>query len=409
MSDQQTFVIIGANLAGGRAAFALRTEGFAGRIVLIGAEPDPPYERPPLSKEYLRGDVTKEKLYIAAPEVYEDRQIDLLVGTLATAIDTTKRIVEVEGAHIEYDKLLLATGAYPRKLDAPGSDLEGIYDLRTIADSERIREELEPERSLVVIGAGFIGAEIAASARMKGLDVTVIEALHNPLIRALGDEMGGIMADIHRERGVRLHTNESIDRFEGGKRVERVLTRSGRAIDCDFAVVGVGVVPATELAEAAGLQIDNGIVVNEYCETSAPDVYACGDVANFYHPLLGHRLRVEHWSNAQNQAIAAAKSMMGVREPYDDIPWFWSDQYDLNIQYVGHATKWDEVVLRGDVLARRFSAFYIEAGKLRAALTVNRHRDIRPARELIRQGVPVESGKLKDEEVELKSLVPVAP
>jgi len=418
MADQQTFVIVGANLAGGRAAFALRAEGFAGRIVLIGAEPDLPYERPPLSKEYLRGDMAKEKLFIAGPEVYDERRIDLLLGVRATRLDTQEHFVELEtGERIPYEKLLLATGGYPRRLDVPGSDLEGIYELRTIADSERISAELQPGRRLVTIGAGVIGAEIAASARTKGLDVTMIEALSVPLIRSLGEEMGGIYADIHRDHGVRLHTNESVERFEpstplaagGATRVERVVTNTGRSIGCDFVVVGIGIVPATELAESGGLEIDNGVVVNEFCETSAPDVYACGDVANFYHPLLGYRLRIEHWSNAQNQAAAAAKSMLGQREPYADIPWFWSDQYDLNLQYVGHATRWDEVVLRGDVTGRKFTAFYIEGGRLRAALTINRHRDIRPARDLIQKGVTIESDKLRDEEIELKSLVPVAP
>lgn len=410
MTDQQTFVIVGANLAGGRAAFALRAEGFAGRIVLIGADPDPPYERPPLSKEYLRGDMAKEKLFIAGPEVYDERRIDLLLGVRATRLDAQERFVELEtGERIPYEKLLVATGGYPRRLDVPGSDLDGIYELRTIADSERISAELQLGRRLVTIGAGVIGAEIAASARTKGLDVTMIEALSVPLIRSLGEEMGGIYADIHRDHGVRLHTNESVERFEGTSRVERVVTNTGRSIDCDFVVVGIGIVPATELAESGGLEIDNGIIVNQFCETSAPDVYACGDVANFYHPLLGYRLRIEHWSNAQNQAAAAAKSMLGQRDPYVDIPWFWSDQYDLNLQYVGHAMRWDEVVLRGDVTGRKFTAFYIEGGRLRAALTINRHRDIRPARELIRQGVMIESAKLRDEEIELKSLVPVAP
>jgi 3-phenylpropionate/trans-cinnamate dioxygenase ferredoxin reductase subunit len=403
-------VIVGANLAGGRAAFALRAEGFAGRIVLIGADPHPPYERPPLSKEFLRGGVAIEKLYIAALPAYEDRRIDLLLDTRVTRVDTAAGLVELgEGARINYDKLLLATGATPRRLTVAGSDLEGIYELRTVADAERIRDELEPERRLVVIGAGFIGAEIAASARMKGLEVSVIEALPVPLLRALGEEMGGIYADIHRDNGVRLHTNEAIERFEGDTRVERVVTSTGRTIACDVVVVGVGVTPSVELAEEAGIAVDNGIVVNEYCETSAPNVYACGDVANFYHPLFGQRLRVEHWSNAQNQGVAAAKSMLGVREPYADIPWFWSDQYDINMQYVGHATAWDEVVLRGDVKARSFTAFYVQDGYLRAALALNRHRDIRPAREMIRLGAPVASAKLKDESIELKSLVPVAP
>jgi 3-phenylpropionate/trans-cinnamate dioxygenase ferredoxin reductase subunit len=409
MEDKQTFVIVGANLAGGRAAFALRKEGFDGRIVLIGAEPDPPYERPPLSKEYLRADMAKEKLFIAKPETYEEQSIELRLGVRATRLDATGHAVELEnGERIAYDKLLLATGGSPRKAGAPGSDLEAIYYLRTLADSERIGAELQPGRRLTVIGAGFIGAEVAATARMKGLDVSVVEMAPVPLGRALGPEMGGIYADIHRQRGVHLHTGEAIERFEGSARVERVVTSTGRSIDCDFVVVGVGIAPATELAEGAGLTIDNGVVVNEYCETSSPDVYACGDVANFFHPVLGERLRVEHWSNAQNQAAIAAKNMLGVREPYVEIPWFWSDQYDLNMQYVGHATSWDEVVLRGDVRERKFTAFYIKGSRLRAALTVNRHRDIRPARELIRQGVAIESAKLRDEDIELKSLVPVA-
>jgi 3-phenylpropionate/trans-cinnamate dioxygenase ferredoxin reductase subunit len=410
MTDRQTCVIVGANLAGGRAAFALRTEGFTGRVVLIGAEPDPPYERPPLSKEFLRGDVTKERLYIAKPETYDEQRIELRLGVRATSVHTQQRTVELEtGERVAYDKLLLATGARPRRLTVPGSDLAGIYELRTVDDASRVAAELAPGRRLCVIGAGFIGAEIAASAKQKGLDVTVIEALPVPLLRALGEEMGGIYADIHRDHGVRLHTNEAIDNFQGDTRVERVITSTARGIECDFAVVGIGVEPATELADAAGLEVENGIVVNEFCETSAPDVYACGDVANFFHPLLGHRLRIEHWSNAQNQAVAAAKSMLGVREAYTDIPWFWSDQYDLNLQYVGHATRWDEVALRGDVTGRKFTAFYMEDGKLRAALAVNRHRDIRHARELIRHGVTIESAKLKDEDIELKSLVPAAP
>ncbi len=410
MTDTQTFVIVGANLAGGRAAFALRKEGFDGRTVLIGAEPDPPYERPPLSKEYLRGDMAKEKVFIAKPEAYEEQSIELRLGVRVTRLDAAGHAVELEGGdRIPYDKLLLATGGAPIRLSVPGSELDGIHYLRTLSDSERIGSELQAGRRLTVIGAGFIGAEVAATAHTKGLDVSVVEMAPVPLGRALGAEMGGIYADIHRDRGVHLYTGEAIERFEGSSRVERVVTSTGRSIECDFVVAGVGIKPATELAEGAGPEIDNGVVVNEFCETSAPDVYACGDVANFFHPVLGHRLRVEHWSNAQNQAASAAKNMLGQREPYVEIPWFWSDQYDLNMQYVGHALRWDEVVLRGDVRERKFTAFYIEGGRLRAALTVNRHRDIRPSRELIRQGIAIESAKLRDEAIELKSLVPVAP
>ena len=407
MPNRQTFVIVGANLAGGRAAQAVRKEGFDGRVVLIGAEPDPPYERPPLSKEYLRGDMPREKLFIAPDDAYGEQEIELRLGVRATRIDPRDHAVELEGGErLGYDKLLLATGGRPRRVDAPGSELAGILELRTIADCERIAPELRPGRRLAVIGAGFIGAEVAATARGIGLQVDVLEMAPVPLGRALGEELGRIYAEIHRDHGVQLHTGEAIERFEGSGRVERVVSTSGRAIDCDFVVVGVGIAPATELAESAGLVVDNGIVVNEHCETSARDIYAAGDVANYYHPVLDTRLRVEHWSNAQNQGVAAAKNMLGLREAYVDIPWFWSDQYDLNLQYVGHATRWDEIVLRGDVAARSFTAFYIEAGRLRAALTVNRHRDIRPSRELIRSGAPVASDKLRNEELELKSLVP---
>jgi 3-phenylpropionate/trans-cinnamate dioxygenase ferredoxin reductase subunit len=406
MADQ-TFVIIGANLAGGRAAEALRKEGFEGRVVLIGAEPDPPYERPPLSKEYLRGQIAREKIFIHKPGFYEEQRIELRLGVRATGLDLQGRVVELEsGERIAFDRLLLATGGRPRKLSVPGSDLDGIYDLRTVADGERIAAELRPGRRLVVIGAGFIGAEVAASARMQGLDVTVLEMAPVPLGRALGDEMGGIYAEIHREHGVELLTGEAIDRFEGSGRVERVVGVSGRAIDCDFVVVGVGIEPATELAEAAGLAVENGIVVDEYAETSVPGVFAAGDVARFYHPVLRERLRVEHWANAQNQGVLVAKNMLGRREAYVEIPWFWSDQYDLNLQYVGHASSWDEIVLRGDVAGRKFTAFYLKGGRLRAALTVNRFKDIRPSRELIKLGVAVEAATLRDDAVELKSLIP---
>ncbi len=407
MPERQSFVIVGANLAGGRAAQALRKEGFDGRVLLIGAEPDPPYERPPLSKEYLRGDIPREKIFIATPETYREQEIELQLGVRATRIDPREHSVELErGERVPYDKLLLTTGGRERRLSVPGIQLDGIYYLRTVADCERIAQELRTGRRLVVIGAGFIGAEVAATARGKGLEVHVLEMAPVPLGRALGEELGRVYAEIHRDHGVQLYTGEAIRRFEGGTRVEQVVSSTGRAIECDFVVVGVGIEPATELAEEARLDVDNGILVNEYCETSAADIYAAGDVAGFYHPLLETRLRVEHWSNALNQGAAAAKNMLGMREAYAEIPWFWSDQYDVNMQYVGHAARWDEIVVRGDVAARSFTAFYVEGRRLRAALAVNRHRDIRPSRELIRSGAPVEPDKLSNEELELKSLLP---
>ncbi len=407
MPDRQTFVIVGANLCGGRAAETLRQEAFKGRVVLIGEDPEPPYERPPLSKEYLRGDSPRERLFIHPPGFYDEQQIELRLGVRATRLDLQARAVELAGGEsISFDRLLLATGGRERRLSVPGSDLEGIYYLRTLADSERLAQELQPGRRLVVVGAGFIGGEIASSARAKGLEVTVLEMAPVPLERVLGEEMGRLYSQFPREHGVELLTGEAIARFEGSGRVERAVGASGRAIDCDLAVAGVGIDPATELAEEAGLACENGVVADECCETSVEGVFAAGDVARFYHPVLGERLRVEHWANAQNQGVAAAKNMLGRREPYEELPWFWSDQYDLKLQYVGHATAWDRVVVRGDVAGRSFSAFYLQDGRLRATLTVNRFKDIRPSRELIKQGAPVDARKLQDEAVELKTLAP---
>ncbi len=407
MPQRPTFVIVGANLAGGRAAQALRQEGFDGRLILIGAEPDPPYERPPLSKEYLRGEEPRQKLFLVEPSFYQDNDVELRLGVRARRLDVRERQVELEtGEHIPFDVLLIATGGRVRRLQVPGADLAGVYYLRTIADSEAIAAELRPGRHLVVVGAGFIGAEVAASARMLGLEVTVLEVLPVPLERALGAEMGRVYADIHRDHGVNLRLEEGIQRIEGARRAERVITSSGVAIDCDLVVIGVGIEPEASIAEGTDIEVSNGIVVDEYCQTGVPGIFAAGDVANFYTPVLGERMRVEHWANAQNQGIAAASNMLGRREPYAEVPWFWSDQYEVNLQYVGHASRWDRLVLRGNVAERRFSAFYLQEGRVRAALCVNRPRDVRPSREVIRAGAPVDAEKLRDEGVELRSLVP---
>ena len=407
MPDRPTFVIVGANLAGGRAAQALRKEGFDGRLILIGAEPDPPYERPPLSKEYLRGESPREKLFIVPPAFFDENDIELRLGEEAKRIDVQERAVELDsGERVSFDALLLATGGRARALPIPGVDLEGVYYLRHVGDSESIAAELQEGRRLVVIGAGFIGSEVAASARMKGLDVTMLEIAPVPLERALGRELGGIFAEIHRNHGIDLRTSEGVERFEGAQRVERVITTSGAVIDCDLVVIGVGIIPNTEIAEGAGISVNNGIVVDEYCRTDVDGIFAAGDVANFYSPILDERLRIEHWANAQSQGRAAALNMLGRREPYNEVPWFWSDQYDLNMQLVGHAPSWDEVVFRGSVSERAFTAFYLKDGRLRAALAVNRFRDIRPSRELIKAGMEVDSRKLQDDETELRSLLP---
>ena len=405
MAEKKTYVIVGANQCGGSAAETLRKEGFDGRVVLIGAEPERPYERPPLSKEYLRGEEERDRIFLRPPEYYREQQIELRLGVRAKQLHTREREVQLDGGErLGFDKLLLATGGRVRRLPVPGADLEGVHYLRTVADSELIASEMKGARRAVVVGAGFIGAEVAASARMSGLEVTILEMAEVPLGRALGTEMGRIFADIHREHGVDLRLGTGAERFEGGQRVERAVTSDGESVECDFVVVGVGIDPETALVERTGIKVEDGITVDEYCETNVEGIFAAGDVANFPNPFLNEHIRVEHWSNAQKQGVAAAKAMLGVREPYAEVPWFWSDQYDLNMQYVGHASEWDEVVLRGDVAGRKFAAFYLKDGRLRATMAVSRPKEIAACRKLIPAGTHLTAEQLKDEDVDLRKL-----
>ncbi len=405
MAPTETIVVVGASLAGGRAVETLRQEGFAGRIVLIGAEADRPYERPPLSKTVLRGEGVEEKIFLRPPEYYDEQSIELRLGARATALRPAERQVTLSDGHsVDYDKLLIATGARVRQLRAPGIDLPGVYYLRSLADARTIRDASREASRIVVVGAGFIGAEVAASSRMIGKDVAVLEMLPVPLQRALGDVVGGIYGEIHRDHGVDLRLNEGITEFRGHGRLEQVVTSSGATIDCDLAVVGVGVQPDVDWLADSGLLLQNGIVVDEFQRTNLPDVFAAGDVANWWHPTLGERLRIEHYENAQNQGVAAAKSMLGAGEPYAPVPYFWSDQYDLNLQYVGHASGQDEIVFRGDPASRKFLVFYLRDGRIRAALGINRHREVSAARRLIRDGVPASREQLADEQVDLRRL-----
>ena len=406
MAAKESYVIVGANLAGGSAAETLRREGFDGLIHLIGLEPDRPYDRPPLSKEYLRGEKEREKLFFKPPEFYDEQEIGLRLGTGATRLDPAGQTVELDtGETLKYDKLLLATGGRIRKLKVPGTDLEEVYYLRTIGNSQRLAESINRSRKAVVVGAGFIGSEVAASLRMKGLDVTLLEIEPVPLRHVLGDELGEIYAGIHRGHGVDLRLSEGIAEIQGHRRAERVITSSGASIDCDLVVIGVGVAPQTRLVDGTGIEVDNGILVDEYCRTSLPNIFAAGDVANWWHPGLGQRLRVEHWDNALNQGAAAARSMLGRQESYAPLLYFWSDQYDLNIQYLGHAVKWDHIVYRGDPQQQKFTAFFMDDGLVLAALVVNRFRDLRPTRTLISQKVRVDEKQLADESTDLKQLV----
>ena len=312
MTSEQTHVIVGASLTGAKAAETLREEGFDGRIVLVGAEEERPYERPPLSKDYLRGEVGREKVYVHDVGFYAEHDIELRLGRIAVSLDTSSRELALDdGERLRYDRLLLATGAEPRRLSIPGADLDGVLYLRSVQDSDALRERLDRGGAMVVIGAGWIGAEVAASARQRGLDVTVVEPASVPLERVLGAEAGAVYRDIHTDHGVRMLLGTGVEAFEGDGAVERVRTSDGRELDCDLVVVGVGVEPRSGLAERAGIAVDNGILVDEHLQTSVPGIFAAGDVANAHHPFYDEPIRVEHWANALNQGPAAARNMLG--------------------------------------------------------------------------------------------------
>ncbi len=401
----QTFVIVGAGLAGAKAAAALRGEGFDGRVILIGDESERPYERPPLSKDYLRGEL-KKRPYVHPKGFYAGHEIELWTSTRVSGIDPGLRELLLEGDHrLGYDRLLLATGARPRRLDVAGADLDGIHYLRSVADSERIGERIESGQRLVVVGSGWIGAEIAASARQKGCEVTMLEMASLPLERVLGPEVGRIYLDLHRDHGVEFLPETTVERFEGNGSVERVITRDGASIETTFVVVGIGVAPRTGLIEHAGLRVNNGVVVDEKLETSAPGVYAAGDVANARHPFYGRHIRVEHWANALNQGPAAAKNMLGMAEPYEEIPYFFSDQYETGMEYSGYASDWDEVVFRGAVGDREFVAFWLKDERLVAGMNMNVWDVSDPIRELIRSRRRLDPRQLADPDTLLAGLL----
>ena len=406
---QQRYVIVGASLAGGTAAMTLREEGFDGEIVLIGAELHPPYERPPLSKEYLQGEKPFEDALLKPSGFYDDHNIQTRFGKRAIRVDPFDHMVELEGGGmLRYDKLLVATGVRNRRLRIAGADLEGVCDLRAVGDADRIRAMSRGGSRAVLVGMGFIGSEVAASLRHLGVEVTVVEPFKTPLYRVLGEEIGRTFVELHRKNGVQMFFEESVTAFEGTGHVQRVVTSAGRHIECDFVVVGVGVEPVTDLMVGSGVKIDNGIVVDEYCQTNVEGIYAAGDVANHFHPLFGRQVRVEHWQNAIHQGRAAARSMLNKREPYNDVHWFWSDQYDCNVQYAGFHTGWDELIVRGSLEERNAVVFYLQEQRIAAAVAFNRGRDLQRAMSLIRARVQVKPAILRDESVDLRSLVPGA-
>jgi 3-phenylpropionate/trans-cinnamate dioxygenase ferredoxin reductase subunit len=398
-------VVVGASVAGGTAAATFRERGFDGDVTLIGAEPHAPYERPPLSKSLLRGETPFDHCFIRPDAFWSERRIDARLGVAATSIDLASKVVNLaDGSKVPFDRLLLATGARNRRFPLQGLDLEGVYSLRTIEEAERIRAEIVPGRRAVLAGMGFIGSEVAASLRLRGVDVTVVAGGVAPLDRVLGEDVGRVLEGIHRDRGVAMHFGLRVAGFEGDGRVQRVLTAEGRSFECDFAVLGLGVEPVTDLAEAAGLDIDGGVAVDESCRTSHPDVFAAGDVASHQHAVFGRRVRVEHWQNALRQGRAAALAMLDQGGPYADVHWFWSEQYEHRLEYAGFHREWDRIVVRGSMAERSFAAFYIKDDRVQAVVALDRAGDVKRAIPLIRSGARPPDDALRDPDVELASL-----
>ncbi|WP_433478107.1 NAD(P)/FAD-dependent oxidoreductase [Spirillospora sp. CA-142024] len=405
---EETFVIAGAGLAGAKAAETLREEGFAGRVLLVGAEIERPYERPPLSKGFLLDKEPREKAHVHEADWYDKHDVELRVGTSVASIDRGAHQVRLSTKEpISYDRLLLATGASPRRLDVPGSKLQGIHYLRTMADSAALKQALaHGGRRVVVAGAGWIGLETAAAARGYGNDVTVIEPEPTPLHATMGPELGGMFADLHREHGVILRMDEGVAGFWGAGQVSAVVTSGGAEIPADVVIVGIGVRPDSGLAEEAGLEVSDGILVDQSLRTSDPDIYAAGDVANAFNPVLGRRVRVEHWANALNGGPAAARAMLGQDVVYDQLPYFFSDQYDLGMETSGVAApgEYDEVVYRGNVPGREFIAFWLSGGRVVAGMNVNVWDVTGDVQALIRSGRPVDTARLADPGVPLAEL-----
>jgi 3-phenylpropionate/trans-cinnamate dioxygenase ferredoxin reductase subunit len=408
VSAPETFVIVGASLAGAKAAETLRTEGFGGRVVLVGDEPERPYERPPLSKDYLRGDAGREKVFVHDEGFYSDHDIELRTSTVVDALDVDGHAVTLTGdgddEQLAYDRLLLATGSAPRRLAVPGADLGGVHVLRTVADADRLADAIRGAGTVAVIGAGWIGSEVAASARQLGRDVAMVAPSAVPLERALGREVGSVYRALHAEHGVDLHLEVGVTALLGAGSVDALELSDGTRVPADVVVAGVGATPRVELAADAGLAVDDGVVTDENLRTSHPDVFAAGDVASAWHPALGHHVRVEHWANALHQGPAAARNMLGIPTPYDRIPYFFSDQYDLGMEYSGSAPSWDRVVFRGDPSDGEFLAFWLSGGIVVAGMNANVWDVTEPIQRLVRARVAVDPDRLADPDVALEEL-----
>ena len=408
MSGSSAYVIVGAGLAGAKAAETLREEGFDGPVVLIGDEAERPYERPPLSKDYLLGKAERDTIYVHPESWYADNGVELRLGVPVTGIDRAAHEVALaDGSRIGYARLLLATGSSPRHLTVPGADADGVLYLRRVGDSDQIKATFQTASRIAVIGAGWIGLESTAAARAAGVEVTVLEAAELPLLRVLGPEVARVFAGLHREHGVDLRFGVQVSEITtAGGRVSGVRLADGSHVEADVVIAGVGITPNTQLAEAAGLQVSNGVVVDAGLRSADPDFFAAGDVASALHPVLGRHIRLEHWANALNQPQAAARSMLGQDVAYDKVPYFYTDQYDLGMEYAGYVEPggYDQVVFRGDVDRREFLAFWLGEGRVLAGMNVNVW-DVNDAiQALVSDGRPMDPARLSDPGVPLEEV-----
>ena len=401
----QSVIVIGAGEAGGQAAIALRQGGFTGHITVIGDERYVPYERPPLSKAFLAGDAELERMYMRGVDFYPQNQIELRLSTTVKSIDRARKLVVLgDGEKLDYDKLVIATGGRVRKMTCPGAELAGVNYLRTIDDVLGYRERLVAGANLVIVGGGYIRLEVAAVAIKRGCKVTVLEALSRVLNRVVAPEMSAFYAEVHKNAGVNIVTSTAVTAFEGDGKLQRVVCNNGQSYAADLAIVGIGILPNVELAQSIGLNCDNGIVVNEYAQTSDPDIYAAGDCTNHPNELLERRLRLESVPNALAQGKAAALHILGKAEKYAEVPWFWSDQYDLKLQMTGLSEPGDTVVIRGSMAERKFSACYLRNGVFVSCNCVNMAKDFLQSKKLIAAKVKPDPVRLADATIALKDL-----
>ena len=409
MADDH-ILVIGAGHAAGQLATSLRQAGHPGQITLVGEEAAPPYQRPPLSKKYLAGELEADRLLFKPQDFYEKQDVSLALGRRVASIDVDAAQVTLDdGEHMSWDRLVLATGSRVRRLDVPGSGLAGVHYLRTTADVDAIREDFEHAKRLVIVGGGYIGLEVASVAAARGMSVHVVEQESRLLSRVVSPDISEFYHRVHTDAGVQIHLDCGVTGFDGEGRVSAVRLADGGSLDADLVVIGIGVVPNVELAQDAGLACDNGVLVDEYCRTADPRIFAIGDCTNHPNPLLGRRLRLESVPNALEQAKAAAATLTGKPTEYAQVPWFWSDQYDLKLQIVGLTDGYDQTVVRGDMAARQFACFYLKQGRLIAVDAVNSPREFMFSKPAVAVGARIPADVLSDPAQSLKDAADTYP